>query len=107
MRLPFVIKDRNIQANFDYLISKVVSGLSAGTKISELRTLNGATMAVGATVVALNQAGITNPGIIIVAIQAFTHNNWTWEPHPLLGGVVFNNAGVAQNVNISYYVIGT
>lgn len=108
MRFPasLVRSWQDIQRNFDYLSARGVSSLGKEVKLSELRTTGLVAMAAGISTIALNTAGMTTVnGFIIVFMQPSTHNTFIWYPRG--GDIVFNNTGAAQNVTVSYYVIGT
>lgn len=114
MKLPFVIKDRQIQSNFDFIRSRVpaiiptpqgsVAGIG-GYSFSQVRSSVGLTMVVGVTVPTLDRTGFTTVyGYIVIAIRAYSHNSWTWYPRDT--DIAFINSSTSQLFDITYIVVG-
>lgn len=102
MSLPFRVKDKSIQGNFDYLSHRVGSN-----KASDIRVVPVYAMPVGISALAVDKSGLTTvQGIIIVEMNPAGHYNYSYHPRPVIPDIAFNNTGVAQNIRVSYIVLG-
>jgi|SRR4051794_20304585 hypothetical protein len=102
MSLPFRVKDKSIQGNFDHLSHRLGS-----YKVGDIRTVATYSMPVGAAGMPVDKSGLTIVlGIIIVEIYPSGHFNYTYHPRPLIPDIVFNNTGAVQNIRVSYIAVG-